>query len=1676
MQTCSRTRFVAIIMALVVGFTVGIYVPSFAQVNAYTITAGAASPLTQGGAPTILGGGINLDDDVFPARPIGFVFPFNGANYSTVNVSVNGWLSFGTPITSSQKFFYPLAASGGSGVIAAFATDLRGTGNTQILTRTVGTAPNRQFIVTYQNVTLFNAGMTTTFSMTFEVILQENGVIRANFSPVTNPLQFPSSLVQVGLRGATASDFMIRQSLFSGANVASSNVVFQISSAQIAQIQSLQATLTPPATTPAQPTTFSISGTVRNSNGQGLTNVLISGGGKQTYSQNGSFTLTGLANGTYPLTASMPVLTFVGNGASTATINNANVTNVAFTALLANLSGTTRINNQALSGVTMSLTGSLIQGALTSPTGSNGGFTIGNLPNGTYTLTPTKNGYSFSPASRTITVVNGTSQSMLDFTASLIVQPTYTISGTVLNSQGQPMPNITLLLSTGKNAVTGPQGTFAFTNVSNGTYSLVATAPGMFFQNNRAVVTVNGANVVQNFTALTSQISGTVTVGGNPQTNVSVFFSNASNGFLTLITSGVGGQYARSLPPGTYTVYASVTGATFTPASTMVTLSSGASVSNINFTGVANPPASFTVSGRVISNFDGSGVSGVNMVLSTNPPRNAVSNASGNYSFPGVPAGMYTVTASGTGITFASPSQNITVSNAALSNVNFTAPLGRILGRITRANGMGLAGVTFTVGGTTATTNAVGDYALNNLRGGSYTLAPSFAGFAFTPQTLNVTLANGATIANQNFSAASTAPIFTISGRVTSSANPNTGIQGVTISAGANTTVTDAGGFYTLTNMANGAYTVSAARAGTTFTQASQMTTINEANVANVNFVAQLANISGTITVNGVGQGGITVSDGTRNATTNNSGNYIILDVPAGTYTLTPNSGTLTFTPVTRMVTVVAGVSQAGQNFTGAMPMMQPAAFAPPTLVNPANNSDIQYFSCNSPCVGFFWTLVPGAVTYRLQIASDMAFTNFQGQGVLQTNTANTSILLLASNFTVNAAGTTYFWRVQSIDANGTASSYSSANSFVLRPAQTESTLGSMPATIGSQFIPNVHGWNFSNSSNQVWNAAYLDAINYSVAPFSNFAAASPEWATKAATSKPNIFPFWDDFALGLGRAIPVYVNNNGVQTPTVNATSSWNPSQWGGSCYGFAITSIFGYAGIYNAQTPLFNVPVSNATRKIIHAHQVYQNFRIGAAGHTPNRTVQIIRDAIATGDRQQHPTISIKFSGPNGGGHAVVPYRIGSRLDAMGNATADSVFIYDMNHPGQMNNYIFVERATNFWRYDLAGLNAGVGNFVWSGTGSGFTVGTNARTERTINYAGRPIVALQSEEILPPLNVATVRFNAPTIDQAQPTVEVRTPSGGSIINTEKDPFGEDIKIPDAQPILRETGSLEESMPGIEGYLIPNENLSSLSIRYLPQSAGAEADVSVNDGNRFTVWSNWTPSSQRGQNLVSDFANSTARFTTQSAIPNWSMILATLSEDRTSWENVVRISGAAFRENDTMNIRIVNDGAQVVVENGPSPKNYSINFSRGTGQTFNNISIGAGETQTFVVSNWEDLQRSGFTQLLDRDSDGKIDGTNILRNPVSVRNEEQSAFAMSVFPNPASVQATVEFSLTQASSVQVDVVNVLGAVIISLPEASFTSGKHRMNLSTAELQSGMYFVRVRAQNGTSVSPLQIVR
>ncbi|MBC7756328.1 MAG: hypothetical protein H7Z20_06770 [Bdellovibrio sp.] len=116
------------------------------------------------------------DDSVSGAVPIGFTFNFGGTNYTQVFIGSNGWVFFGT--TSTAFTNVGVASSPVNNVMMPYWGDLNPASTaTRVRYQTVGTAPNRQFVVSYLGVPTYN----TTGANTFQLVLFENGRFQYNY-------------------------------------------------------------------------------------------------------------------------------------------------------------------------------------------------------------------------------------------------------------------------------------------------------------------------------------------------------------------------------------------------------------------------------------------------------------------------------------------------------------------------------------------------------------------------------------------------------------------------------------------------------------------------------------------------------------------------------------------------------------------------------------------------------------------------------------------------------------------------------------------------------------------------------------------------------------------------------------------------------------------------------------------------------------------------------------------------------------------------------------------------------------------------------------------------------------------------------------------------------------------------------------------------------------------------------------------------------------------------------------------------------------------------------------------------------------------------------------------------------------------------------------------------------
>ena len=144
------------------------------------------------GAANVLG--LSGDDNVTQIT-LPFAVSHYGTSYTTAWVDTNGYVSFANPGESRPM------SSGLPGTVApnaavyGFWDDFVVDGQASIRTETLGTAPNRRFVVEWRNVYFYN----TSDRVTFSLVLGEDGSFITYYSGIDSNLRDRGEMGTVGI-------------------------------------------------------------------------------------------------------------------------------------------------------------------------------------------------------------------------------------------------------------------------------------------------------------------------------------------------------------------------------------------------------------------------------------------------------------------------------------------------------------------------------------------------------------------------------------------------------------------------------------------------------------------------------------------------------------------------------------------------------------------------------------------------------------------------------------------------------------------------------------------------------------------------------------------------------------------------------------------------------------------------------------------------------------------------------------------------------------------------------------------------------------------------------------------------------------------------------------------------------------------------------------------------------------------------------------------------------------------------------------------------------------------------------------------------------------------------------------------------------------------------------------
>ena len=140
-------------------------------------------------------------DDASLNVTLPFAFPFYGALRTNVNISTNGVLSFGAPVTAFENAPLPDAALAPNGVILAFWDDLIVDAAAHVRASAIGPAGSQIFVVDWENVLIRATGD----RISFQAQLWETGEINLLYTDIDAPTDEHGVSATVGIQNDDAS-------------------------------------------------------------------------------------------------------------------------------------------------------------------------------------------------------------------------------------------------------------------------------------------------------------------------------------------------------------------------------------------------------------------------------------------------------------------------------------------------------------------------------------------------------------------------------------------------------------------------------------------------------------------------------------------------------------------------------------------------------------------------------------------------------------------------------------------------------------------------------------------------------------------------------------------------------------------------------------------------------------------------------------------------------------------------------------------------------------------------------------------------------------------------------------------------------------------------------------------------------------------------------------------------------------------------------------------------------------------------------------------------------------------------------------------------------------------------------------------------------------------------------
>jgi probable HAF family extracellular repeat protein len=616
-----------------------------------------------------------------------------------------------------------------------------------------------------------------------------------------------------------------------------------------------------------------------------------------------------------------------------------------------------------------------------------------------------------------------------------------------------------------------------------------------------------------------------------------------------------------------------------------------------------------------------------------------------------------------------------------------------------------------------------------------------------------------------------------------------------------------------------------------------------------------------------------------------------------------------------------------------------------------------------------------------------------------------------------------------------------------------------LPDSTYEVFKPSEDGWQMLNDTTDIWPGIWWSQFDYSGIDEITGNPYPAYFTDPPMSAQPKDFPDWPLFVEQFG-VNQTYWINQGI--PKSSASIKWRNSKgdWGGSCYGFATSSLLAFAykdefltrhpGIPNF-TNLYDLFINTTSRKAINGYYTHQ---FGQADHqnylasrnkTPRQTLQELKDLFKMETPDSVKAISF-FNIGGSGGHTVVPYK----LERFGQSNL--VYVYDSNNPGDNNAFIEIDSLNNTWE-EFLGLN-------WAAGNNHFYLEIPAVRYFTPPVLGRKSAPPRSSFIEGTTLIGCDIYN---------NISIKNSTSDSIGYYNGLSFN---SFTDAAAIIPKTGRNHPPT----GYILPDDsyNLTLNSFDSLSAFVSFIKDSTIYIYSREDAELNQTDQIKFNDNLKVYSADISEKNL------NLQLLLDSFNNEKVFEVNVLEAV-----QGDSINLSEIY-GEELLFKNYGDVKNYEleIRYVSSSGiYNFGNYSIIiAGNSAHQVVPDWNDLQNQPVKILIDLGNDGTIDDSIFVKNQSTDVDDEGSLLSPDSYnlaqnyPNPFNPVTTIQYSIPKRSNVLLKVYDIIGNEVITLVNEEKGRGVYTITFDASQLASGIYFYKIQAGNFIAVKKMMLLK